>query len=506
VTTDGTGTDDTRTGRAFPSPAVAPTAGAPTAGPPDRPTRGAGLGPLGRRLVLAFSLVSLVAVGLLSLAAQQAVDRGLTASREAGLWTVATDTAQAAALAHRTAGGWAEADLAPAIAVAAQAGARASIRDAAGAVLAGEGAPGEDSSEDGSEDSSGDGGGGGTGAGAGAERAGGTTADVVVDGAVVGSVQVGYQGNASAGAAARAEARGREIAWSWIVGAAALALGLAVLAGWLVTRWLTAPLTSLTAVARAFARGDRGVRAVVGGTGELGDLARGFNEAADSVERNAQARRQMAADVAHELRTPLTALQAGLEELRDGLAVADAGTLSRLHDQSLRLGRVVEDLGVLASADDAVAGWAAGRTDLARIVEAELAARAAELRAAGVEVGLVALTPCSVLADTGRMHQVVGNLLANCARHCRAGDTVAVRLSPQGGEAVLVVADSGPGIAQDDLPRALDRYWRGPGARVPGSGLGLAVVREIVTAHRGSVEVTSDAGTTVTVRLPLVQG
>ena len=471
MTTDRTGADGT-----VPPPVVAP----------DRRTRGTRLGPLGRRLVLAFSLVSLVAIGLLSLAAQQAVDRGLTASREAGLWTVAADTAQAAARAYRSAGGWAAADLAPALTAAEDAGARASIRDASGSVLTGADAPGGGNGPSG-------------------ERAGGTTADIVVDGAVVGSVQVGFQGNASAGAAARAETRGREIAWSWIVGAAALALGLAVLAGWLVTRWLTAPLASLTAVARAFARGDRGARAVVRGTGELGDLTRGFNEAADSVERSDRARQQMAADVAHELRTPLTALQAGLEELRDGLAEADAEALSRLHDQSLRLGRVVEDLGVLASADDPVAGSAAGHTDLAAIVAAELAARAAELRAAGVDVGPVALTPCSVRADTGRMHQVVGNLLANCARHCRDGDVVEVRLSPQGGDAVLVVADTGPGIAPADLPRVLDRYSRGPGARVPGSGLGLAVVREIVAAHRGSIEVTSDGGTTVTVRLPLVQ-
>ncbi|HWS57505.1 MAG TPA: HAMP domain-containing sensor histidine kinase [Actinotalea sp.] len=458
--------------------------GRPPLTAPTPAVRRAGLGPLGRRLVLAFSLVSLVAVALLALAAQQAVDRGLTASRAAGLWSLAEEAAQVAAQAHAAAGGWADADLTPTLAVAEEAGARATVRDAAGAVLAGEDAPGG-------------------GPGTGAQRAGGTSAEVVVDGVVVGSVQVGYQGAAQTGASARAEARGREVAWSWIVGAAVLALGLAVLAGWLVTRWLTGPLASLTDVARAFARGDAGARAVVHGTGELGDLARGFNEAADSVERSARARRQMAADVAHELRTPLTALQAGLEELRDGLAPADAESLSRLHDQSLRLGRVVEDLGVLAGADDAIPGTVAGRTDLARIVDAELAARAAELRAAGVTVGPVHLSPSTVLADTGRMHQVVGNLLANCARHCRPGDAVTVRLTRQGGEAVLAVADSGPGIAPADLPRVLDRYWRGPGARVPGSGLGLAVVREIVTEHHGSVEVTSDGGTTVTVRLPL---
>jgi len=437
------------------------------------------LGPLGRRLVLAFSVVSLVAVCLLALAAQQAVDRGLNASREAGLWALAVEVRDATSTAYREADGWATADLGPALAVAEDAGARVVVRDTSGTVVADRSAS----------------------RGQGANAPVGSAADVVVDGVVVGSVEVGYQGGGGAGMAARAEARGRDIAWSWIVGAAALSLGLAVLAGWAVTRWLTGPLTALTTTARSFARGDHTVRADDLGAGELGDLARGFNDAADSMERSAQARRQMAADVAHELRTPLTALQAGLEELRDGLVEADTATLSRLHDQSLRLGRVVADLGILATADDLPSAQP-GRADLAQIVREELAARAAELRAAGVVIGTVDLQPVQVLADTGRMHQVVGNLLANCARHCRPGDHVDVTVGRDGPAAVLRVSDDGPGIPAADLPRVMDRYWRGADPRVSGSGLGLAVVHEFVTAHRGKVEVTSTDGTTVTIRLP----
>ena len=449
---------------------------------PVRPRR---LGPLGRRLVLAFSLTTLVAVSLLALAAQQAVDRGFSASRESGLWTLAAEVGDAAAAEYSTvveygaADGWAASDLRAALALAHDAGARAVIRDTSGAVVAQSAAA----------------------RGPGASSGGGSAADVVVDGVVVGSVEVGYQGAGGAGMAARAEARGRDIAWSWIVGAAAVSLILAVLAGWALTRWLTGPLTTLTTTARSFALGDHTVRATDLGPGELGDLARGFNEAAESMERSAQARRQMAADVAHELRTPLTALQAGLEELRDGLVEADTATLSRLHDQSLRLGRVVADLGILATADD-LPSSEPGRADLAQIVREELAARTAELRAAGVAVGAVDLVPVLVLADSGRIHQVVGNLLANCARHCRPGDHVEVTVGRDGADAVLRVSDDGPGIAAADLPHVMDRYWRGADTRVSGSGLGLAVVQEIVTAHRGTLEVTSTGGTTVTIRVP----
>lgn len=303
--------------------------------------------------------------------------------------------------------------------------------------------------------------------------------------------------------AARAEARGRDVAWSWIVGAGLLALGVAVLAAWLVTRALTRPLTALTAVTRDFAAGERGVRADETAAGEIGELARGFNDAAESVERSAAQRRQMAADVAHELRTPLAALQAGLEEVRDGLVPADAETLTRLHDQSLRLGRVIDDLRALAEPVDGAAGLVPGRVDLALIVAEELSARGAELRSAGVVLGPVELEAVEVVADADRVHQVVGNLLANVARHCPAGTELDVSVGRDGGDAVLRVADDGPGLTEQERRHAFDRYWRGPSAGVGGSGLGLAVVREVVAAHHGTVALESvpGVGTSVTVRL-----
>ena len=113
--------------------------------------------------------------------------------------------------------------------------------------------------------------------------------------------------------------------------------------------------------------------------------------------------------------------------------------------------------------------------------------------------------PVVVRADSDRLHQAVGNLLANAARYCRPGDRVRVAVRPEGRDAVLEVVDSGPGIAADELPHVFERLWRGRSAReVAGSGIGLAVAREIVTAHGGTIEATSreGAGTTITIRLP----
>jgi len=323
-------------------------------------------------------------------------------------------------------------------------------------------------------------------------------APVVVDGVSVGTVRLVFESVAGTTA--------RDVAWSWIAVAAVVALLVAVLASWVVTRLLTRPIKAMTSATRAFAAGDRQARAGVHGPGELGELGRAFDSMADTVARSERDRRNLTADVAHELRTPLAALQAGLEELRDGLVEPSPEGLAGLHDQSLRLGRVVSDLAELSAVE--ASGVPVHRTevDLTQVARDELAARDSQLRAAGLVVGGRLDGSVLVLADSDRLHQAVGNLLANAARYCRPGDEVAVEVRTEDGRAVLDVVDSGPGIAADELPHVFDRLWRGRAAReVAGSGIGLAVAREIVVAHGGTIEAASPdgAGTTVTIRLPL---
>ncbi len=420
-------------------------------------------GRLRTRLVLAFSLVSLASIIVLAFAAQYAVDRGIQATFAS---VDATPIADLAAQAYRDSGEWSAADLEALSEAAAKQGAVIELDDASGATIwssgSGRGRP--------------------------------VTVPVTVDGATVGEVTV-----RSIRPSESDPDRGLQVAWGWIVAAALGSLTLAVVAGWWVTRWLTRPLARLAEVAYEFAGGKLAVRASESGADEIVTVARGFNDAADAVERSTNARRQMAADVAHELRTPLAALQAGLEELTDGLVEPDAATLARLHAQSVRLGRVVADLGLLAHSD-AAPQLRTRQVDLAQVAADEAQARVPELRAAGIELR-TDLTGVMVLADSDRLHQVVGNILANCARHCRAGDHVQLIAHPDGDHAVLEVIDDGPGIPAEVLPKVFDRYVRGDAA-IPGSGLGLAVVREIVEAHQGTVEASSTSGTKVVVRLP----
>ena len=143
--------------------------------------------------------------------------------------------------------------------------------------------------------------------------------------------------------------------------------------------------------------------------------------------------------------------------------------------------------------------------DLAELTRAALAARDAQLRAAGLQVQAELHPGVLVRGDADRLDQALGNLLTNAARYCRPGDQVTARVSAGDGQAVVEIADTGPGIPADELPHVFDRLWRGKTSNATsGSGIGLAVVRELVSAHGGTVTATSaPGGATFTIRLPL---
>jgi signal transduction histidine kinase len=292
----------------------------------------------------------------------------------------------------------------------------------------------------------------------------------------------------------------------WLVLASVVALLTAVVASVLATRRLVAPMDAVLATADAFADGDHTARVPDLGRPELVELVDALNAAAGEVERSEEDRQRHTADIAHELRTPLTALQAGLEELRDGLVPPAPATLAALHDQATRLGRVVNDLAELSAAESPGLPLALDHVDLGDVAQEALTARAGAMSGAGlawrteIEPGVV------VRADADRLHQVIGNLLANCTAYCRPGDTVVVGVRAEKGRGVLEVADTGPGLSDEERTHVFDRSWRGRQAGTrPGTGLGLPIVRALVVAQKGEVELTSAVGegTSVRVRLPL---
>lgn len=451
-------------------------------------TASRGLGRLGVRLALAFVGVALAAIAVLAALALLASRSEISALVER---RQAQRTAEVAAVlgeAYDEAGSWDAADLRPAYVLAAAAPAALEVRDVAGRVVARPGHAGGMMARM-------------HGLGPGVALGPPQEVAVTAAGAEVGRATLRFPANSL-------PAPEREVRDA-LVRAVLLGSGLAALIALLVaaamSRRISRPLVTLTAAVRRFERGDRDARAKVDDApGELGELAHAFDRMADTLAREDSLRRALVADVAHELRTPVTILRAYCEEMVDGVAEPSLERLASLHDEVLRLGTIVDDLETLASAE--AAGLRLERTLVGLDRVAAAAAELLEPRFAAAELELeLELAPVEVEGDPGRLGQVVTNLLTNGLKFTPPGGRVTLAVAPRGELARLSVTDTGPGIPAGELPHVFERFWRGSrAAAVGGSGIGLAVVSELVRAHSGRVEVESTIGegTTFTVLLP----
>jgi two-component system sensor histidine kinase BaeS len=322
-----------------------------------------------------------------------------------------------------------------------------------------------------------------------------------IGGRQVGTLYVHFNGR---GLVASADELRRSLlrADAWSAGVAALvALGAAVL----VARRLSAPVRSLTAAASAISSGNRNARVDTppGVPTELGELASTFNRMADTMVREEQLRRDLVADVAHELRTPVAVLQANSEALLDGVVPHTPEQTASLHEEILRLATMVNDLQSLASAEAAALHLDRQSCDLAAIAETAVATAERSADVAGISL-TADLQPAYLDGDPLRVHQIVTNLLSNALKFTGSGGAVTVAVDATERDARLVVSDTGPGIPADELPHVFDRFWRGPGTSAPGTGIGLSIVQGLVRAHEGEVSIDSNAGagTRVTVTFP----
>jgi signal transduction histidine kinase len=227
---------------------------------------------------------------------------------------------------------------------------------------------------------------------------------------------------------------------------------------------------------------------------------------AGALKRNEQLRRTMVADVAHELRTPIAILQGETEALMDGIREPTNETLASLHEETLRLGRMVEDLQTMAAADAAGLTLERHPVDLAEIAASTAESLSGVFQDAGIDLEL-AISPAVVSADPDRMRQVVTNLLTNAAKFTPAEGRVVLVVRSAERSAYLEVADTGAGIPPEEEEQVFERFFRGGAGRAAGgTGIGLAVVKELVQSHDGEIQLQNrpEGGARFVVRLPLV--
>ena len=296
----------------------------------------------------------------------------------------------------------------------------------------------------------------------------------------------------------------RSLVWAGI-GAAALG----TLMVWLISRRTLAPLKNLGAAARRLGSGDLSSRAETSGPTEVRELAQSFNIMAEGLEEAERHRRNLTADVAHELRTPLSNIQGYLEAIKDGVVQPTRGTIDTIHGQAMHLSRLVEDLRLLAQVEAGALELELHPTGVEELLQS--CVEAVRPRADAKEVGLnleVAHSLPTVELDTTRISQVVDNLLENAITHTPEGGSVTVSANAVEGDIEIAVADTGPGIAPEELSRLFERFYRADPSRdrsTGGAGLGLTIARRLVEAHGGTIEVSSvvGEGTRFTIRLPV---
>jgi two-component system sensor histidine kinase BaeS len=296
--------------------------------------------------------------------------------------------------------------------------------------------------------------------------------------------------------------------WRTRLLAASIAALIALVVSLIVARAITGPLEQLLAAVRSRGIGRRSaVINPIRGTGVIRELIESFNQSAVALDKQDRLRRNLVADVAHELRTPVAVLQASLEAMQDGVSEVTPDGVASLRDEVLRLANMVEDLQRLAAAESASLQLRLQPNNLAAIAAEAADSLSDAFRTADVVLARH-LTEVQVLCDRVRMHEVISNLLTNSLKFTPPGGQVSLLVGPDGsGMATLSVNDTGVGIPGEELPHVTERFFRGvrSSEMAAGSGIGLTIVAELVQAHNGQLDITSEpgTGTRVTVTLPL---
>lgn len=286
----------------------------------------------------------------------------------------------------------------------------------------------------------------------------------------------------------------------WI-GGCGLALVLPLLAlflGLRTFRRVALPLADVMAAAEAVAAGNLQVRVPERGSRDFQRLSQAFNHMTAELERIDQQRRNLTADVAHELRTPLHIIQGNLEGILDGVYPATPEHIEATLEETRQLARLIDDLRTLSLVESGQLPLVREPVNLADLLADVATSFSGQAEAAQVAIQVVDGAGLRILGDAGRLDQVLSNLVANALRHTPADGTITLTASRQAEQALITVADTGVGIAPADLPHIFDRFWRGDRARTHsagvGSGLGLSIANQLIKAHGGSIQVSSEVG------------
>lgn len=323
----------------------------------------------------------------------------------------------------------------------------------------------------------------------------------------------GGQGTSESAVTASLNAAFRQALMQGLLLSTVVATAGALVLSYFVARQIAQPVQRMLNATRRIGSGHYAERVVVSAanTGdELGQLATSFNDMASALEQTERRRVELVGDVAHELRTPITTLTGYLEGLLDGVVEPSPETWAKLHTESLRLRRLVDDLQELSRAEARQISLHITRISPESILSAAQERVAPQFAEKGLALHVASGADLpAVSADSDRAVQVLTNLLTNALRYTAAPGRVEVSAMREGDMLAFQVRDTGVGIAPEDLPRVFERFYRVEKSRtraLGGSGIGLTIAKALVEAMRGTMRVESAGlgqGSIFTFTLPI---
>ncbi len=289
--------------------------------------------------------------------------------------------------------------------------------------------------------------------------------------------------------------------------AGGFAVIIAMLIGLWFSRSLMRPIRKISAAAQEISQGNLAARTGLQGGNELSRLGQQFDVMAESIERDRDMEMQLTSDVAHELRTPLMAIQATVEAMIDGVYDTDPEHLALVDGEVRRLSRLVDALLKLSRLERRSQPMNEEVNDIGELVDAVVTSHEVLVQDSGLQIEAHTGKPVKAVCDKDLIKQAVANLISNAVRYTPEGGRIDVYVREEDGWAVIDVEDTGIGMTPEEEKMVFSRFWRADsdrGRKSGGLGIGLSVVKEIVSQHKGQIAAKGEkgVGSTFTIMIP----
>ena len=292
-----------------------------------------------------------------------------------------------------------------------------------------------------------------------------------------------------------------------ILSVGSFALVIAVGIGWMMAKKISKPITDAINITHQISEGNYDIRfdeqpKMV----ELKELINSIHQLEDSLKKQEELRKQLTADVAHELRTPLATVGTHIEAMMEGIWEPSSERLHSCYEEIQRISKLVKELENLARLESQTIRLSKSLVEMLSLVTSIVTGF--EIEASKHDIELTVTGDISyILVDEDRIKQVVFNLLSNAIKYTKGSGKVTVLVEDQPSNVCIRVDDNGVGISKEELPYIFERFYRADKSRnrkTGGAGIGLAIVKSLVQAHGGSIEVQSqpDYGSSFLITLP----